>query len=175
MAGQVIECPACERHIAIPAPVAPVAAEPVPQPAQAPAAEDDPEEPEAEPERVISRKAEPVSLSNAGGRRLVFKKNSIRRPAPGMSGRPLQPKAASAAGRAPSNPGKTSAKSRLAALLFLLLLGGFGAHRFYVGKTGTAIVFILTFGGLGVWSLVDLVMILAGSFCDKQDLPLTKW
>ncbi|OGW90605.1 MAG: hypothetical protein A3D28_02140 [Omnitrophica bacterium RIFCSPHIGHO2_02_FULL_63_14] len=69
-----------------------------------------------------------------------------------------------------------SDKSRLGALLFCLLLGVFGAHRFYVGKHGTAILTILTFGGFaGIWPLVDFVMIVIGSFRDKQGRRVYHW
>ena len=68
----------------------------------------------------------------------------------------------------------TSEKSFVATLLLLLLLGGFGAHRFYVGKPGTAILFIFTLGGLGLWSLVDLIMIIVGSFKDKEGRDLQR-
>ena len=68
-----------------------------------------------------------------------------------------------------------SDKSRLGALLFCLLLGPFGAHRFYVGKIGTAIAMILTLGGLGMWIIVDFVMIVIGSFRDKQGHRVFKW
>ena len=69
-----------------------------------------------------------------------------------------------------------SDKSRLGALLFCLLLGVFGAHRFYVGKYGTAILTIMTFGGFGgIWPIVDLIMIVIGSFRDKQDRRLYRW
>jgi TM2 domain-containing membrane protein YozV len=53
----------------------------------------------------------------------------------------------------------TSEKSFVVALLLLILLGGIGAHRFYVGKPETAILFIFTLGGLGFWGLYDLIMI----------------
>lgn len=69
----------------------------------------------------------------------------------------------------------TSEKRILPAFLLCFLLGGFGAHRFYVGKTGTAILQILTFGGLGVWALVDLIMIICGGFRDKQGYKITDW
>ena len=66
----------------------------------------------------------------------------------------------------------TSEKSFVAALLLLLLLGGFGAHRFYVGKPGTAILFLLTLGGVGFWGLYDLIMICTGKFKDGSGLPI---
>ena len=66
-----------------------------------------------------------------------------------------------------------SDKSGIACLLFVLLLGGLAVHRFYVGKVGTAILFILTLGGLGIWWLVDLIMIVTGSFTDSQGRKIT--
>src|SRR5690349_21218772 len=44
-------------------------------------------------------------------------------------------------------------------LVLCLLLGIFGAHRFYAGKTGTAVVQLVTLGGLGIWTLVDLLFV----------------
>lgn len=67
-----------------------------------------------------------------------------------------------------------SDKKFLPALLLAIFLGCFGAQRFYVGKTGTAILQLLTCGGLGVWALVDIIMICTGSFRDKNGLPLAK-
>jgi TM2 domain-containing membrane protein YozV len=68
----------------------------------------------------------------------------------------------------------TNQKSWLAALLLCLFLGGLGVHRFYVGKIGTGILQILTLGGLGIWVLIDLIMILVGKFRDKQGQPLAR-
>ena len=53
-----------------------------------------------------------------------------------------------------------------------LLLGGLGVHRFYVGKIGTGILMLVTFGGLGIWALIDLIVIAVGSFKDKNRLVL---
>lgn len=63
-------------------------------------------------------------------------------------------------------------KKKIVALILCLLLGGIGAHRFYVGKVGTGLLYLLTlgFGGIGV--LFDLIMIAIGSFRDKSGYPL---
>ena len=66
-------------------------------------------------------------------------------------------------------------KKRLVALLICLFLGGLGIHRFYVGKTGTGVVWLLTAGCCGIGSLVDLIMILCGKFTDKDGNVLTEW
>ncbi|MEO3746331.1 TM2 domain-containing protein [Plantactinospora sp. B5E13] len=65
-------------------------------------------------------------------------------------------------------------KSWLVAVLLCFFLGGFGVHRFYVGKIGTGILMIVTFGGLGLWVLIDFIMILIGKFTDKQGLELAR-
>lgn len=68
-----------------------------------------------------------------------------------------------------------SPSSRLAAALLCWFLGVIGVHRFYVGKVGTGVAMIFTLGGLGIWALVDFIMILAGSFRDKQGRPVANW
>lgn len=65
-----------------------------------------------------------------------------------------------------------SPKSAITALLLCIFLGGLGIHRFYVGKIGTGILMILTMGGLGIWTLVDLVMIASCAFTDSQGREL---
>ena len=65
-----------------------------------------------------------------------------------------------------------SEKGFVPTLLLCLLLGGLGVHRFYVGKIGTGILMLLTLGGLGIWSLIDLIIIATGNFKDKDGKPI---
>jgi TM2 domain-containing membrane protein YozV len=69
----------------------------------------------------------------------------------------------------------TSESRILPALLLCFFLGVFGAHRFYVGKIGTGILELLTLGGLGIWWLVDMILILTGSFRDINGQKITEW
>lgn len=64
--------------------------------------------------------------------------------------------------------GPKSSKSFIATLLFCILLGTLGVHRFYVGKIGTGILMLLTLGGFGIWMLIDFILIVCGRFTDKE-------
>ena len=70
---------------------------------------------------------------------------------------------------------EASDKNRLLVLLLAFFFGVFGAHRFYVGKTGTAIVQLLTIGGLGIWSFIDFLIILFGEFTDADGFKIKDW
>jgi len=87
--------------------------------------------------------------------------------------------------------GDISPKSRLAATLLAFFLGGFGAHRFYIGKTGTAVVMlILGIVGLAtvwffvgylcliaveIWAFVDFIFAVVGRMSDKEGRLIQKW
>jgi TM2 domain-containing membrane protein YozV len=85
-----------------------------------------------------------------------------------------------------------SPKSRLATTLLAFFLGEFGAHRFYIGKTGTAIIMLVLgivglstvwfFGfGLallivvGIWAFVDFIIAVVGSMRDNDGKLIQKW
>jgi len=69
----------------------------------------------------------------------------------------------------------SSEKKILPAFLLCFFLGALGIHRFYVGKIGTGILWLLTLGLLGIGVLVDFIMILVGSFKDKEGKVLDQW
>lgn len=76
----------------------------------------------------------------------------------------------------PQEPESDISKRSRGVALGLCFFGGiFGLHRFYVDKPKTAIAMILTFGGLGVWYLYDLVLIAAGEFRDSRELAVRNW
>jgi hypothetical protein len=68
-----------------------------------------------------------------------------------------------------------SPRLRGVALALGAVLGFIGAHRFYVGKTGTAFAQLFTFGGFGLWWLYDVILIVAGEFTDAKGRPLLRW
>ncbi len=61
-----------------------------------------------------------------------------------------------------------SSKSKGVAAVLCFFLGALGIHRFYVGKVGTGIIWMLTVGLFGIGALIDFIMILCGSFKDKN-------
>ncbi len=63
-------------------------------------------------------------------------------------------------------------KSWLVALLLSLFLGFFGADRFYIGRTCSAIVKLVTLGCLGVWWLSDIILIASEYRKDAWGRPL---
>jgi TM2 domain-containing membrane protein YozV len=69
----------------------------------------------------------------------------------------------------------TSPKNPWLLIVLCLFFGIFGAHRFYVGKTGSATVQLLTMGGLGVWTVIDLVIVLFGEFTDIDGRKVDPW
>lgn len=85
---------------------------------------------------------------------------------------PPQPYLAGAPAALAQQPPTAGAKSFIATWLFAYFLGFLGVDRFYLGKIGTGILKLITFGGLGIWVLIDLILVLAGAQKDKWGRPL---
>lgn len=60
-----------------------------------------------------------------------------------------------------------SGKSQIVALILVLLVGGLGIHRFYLGYTTQGVIQLLTAGGCGIWALIDLIRIVTGDLKPK--------
>jgi TM2 domain-containing membrane protein YozV len=71
-----------------------------------------------------------------------------------------------------SQPGQQ--KDWLTTLLLCIFLGWAGVHRFYTGHTGIGIAQLLTLGGCGIWTIVDIIMIATDKFRDASGQPLLK-
>ena len=70
---------------------------------------------------------------------------------------------------------ENSPRRRLIAAILCFFFGILGIHRVYVGKWGTALIWFLTGGIVGIGALVDFIMILLGKFTDKEGRVLTDW
>ncbi|HRN90481.1 MAG TPA: TM2 domain-containing protein [Candidatus Saccharibacteria bacterium] len=84
----------------------------------------------------------------------------------------MEPQASSSAPEAAEVTKSASDPSKqrhfLAVFFLSFMWGMFGVDRFYLGKVWTGVLKLITFGGLGLWTIIDLVLVMSGSMRDKQ-------
>jgi len=68
-----------------------------------------------------------------------------------------------------------SDKKRLLATIICAGFGIFGAHRFYAGKNKSGVLQLITIGGLGIWYIVDFLIIIFGEFTDSEGKKIKEW
>ena len=69
-------------------------------------------------------------------------------------------------------PGLFSQREFLPTLLISFFLGTFGIDRFYLGYTGLGVLKLITCGGCGIWTIIDVVLIAVDKLPDSTGLPL---
>ena len=112
-----------------------------------------------------------MSVPVAAPRDPQYPQPGYQQPAPAYPGQASYPAGPYAA----PYPGPyASRRNLLVATLLCFFLGVFGIHRFYVGKVGTGIAQLLTAGGLGIWTLVDFIMLVCQAFKDADGYQL-RW
>jgi TM2 domain-containing membrane protein YozV len=74
----------------------------------------------------------------------------------------------------PMQGGQVSDKTFTTTLILSVLLGGLGVDRFYLGYTKLGILKLITLGGCGIWSIIDIIQIAQGKLPDAQGRPLAR-
>lgn len=65
-------------------------------------------------------------------------------------------------------------RSFVVAVLLSFFLGWLGVDRLYLGYTGLGILKLVTFGGCGLWALIDFILILIGKMKDADGNELAR-
>ena len=67
---------------------------------------------------------------------------------------------------------KTSDKDWIITLVLAIVVGTIGIDRFYTGSILLGVFKLLTVGGLGIWWIIDLILLVTGNYKDGDGLPI---
>ncbi|MBL6733963.1 MAG: TM2 domain-containing protein [Candidatus Poseidonia sp.] len=67
----------------------------------------------------------------------------------------------------------TSEKDWIVTLVIAVVLGGLGIDRFYAGSIGLGVLKLITFGGFGLWWLIDIILLVTGNYNDGNGLTIS--
>ena len=73
-----------------------------------------------------------------------------------------------AATRLGNEASQVSDKPLIEATIAVVTVKFLGVHRFYTGRPISGIFMILTLGGLGIWVLVDFILLITENFRDSN-------
>jgi len=91
----------------------------------------------------------------------------------GQPGQPMQGYGQPPQGQDPMQ-GNKSMFMTIMLLIGPMCFGVCGVHRFYTGHIGIGIAQFLTFGGCGVWQMIDLIFIFTGKYKDSEGKSLIR-